>query len=314
MPRNRSPRVAALGSPTRRTVASPSSRQTGPLKRRLIVAALLLASLAMITVYFREAPSGGLHDFQSVAASTMRPFEIGAQRVSRPFRDAYGWAAGLFHAKSENERLQAELDQLRSDVILNAELQREFNEIAALLRYRRGDRFPQDFPRDSAVAASVMSNPAGEFEQKIVIAAGSADGIRVYDAVVTGRGLVGHVSKVLRDQAQVTMLTDQESAVTARVISPTAKTGAIGIMRHGEGSALFLDRIPKERKVQRGDIVVTAGRGQGGLGSFYPSGIPIGVVAFVGQTDVDEFQDVQVQPNVDFSDLDSVLVLVPENR
>ena len=106
MPRNRSPRVAALGSPTRRTVASHSSRQAGPLKRRLVVAVLLLVSLAMITVYFREAPSGGLHDFQSVAASTMRPFEIGAQRVSRPFRDAYGWVAGLFHAKSENERLQ----------------------------------------------------------------------------------------------------------------------------------------------------------------------------------------------------------------
>jgi rod shape-determining protein MreC len=314
VPRNRSPRVAALGSPTRRTVPPSYSRQAGPLKRRLVVAALLLASLAMITVYFREAPNGGLHDFQSVAASTMRPFEIGAQRVSRPFRDAYGWVAGLFDAKSENERLQAELDELRSQVILNAELQREYDEIRALLRYRQGDRFPQDFPRNRAVAASVMSNPSGEFEQKIVIAAGSADGLRVYDAVVTGRGLVGHVSKVLRDQAQVTMLTDEESAVTARVISPNARTGAIGILRHGEGSALFLDRIPRERAVKRSDIVVTAGRGQGGLGSFYPSGIPIGVVTSVGLTDVDQYQDVQVQPNVDFSDLDSVLVLVPKKR
>jgi rod shape-determining protein MreC len=303
--------VAALGSPTRRTVApSYSSRQAGPLKRRLVVAVLLLASLAMITVYFREAPSGGLHDFQSVGASAMRPFEIGAQRVSRPFRDAYGWVAGLFHAKSENERLRQELEDVRSQVILSAEARRENRQLRQLLDYRRGDTFPQDFPRDRAVAASVMSNPAGEFEQKIVISAGSSDGVRVYDAVVTGRGLVGHISKVLRDSSRVTMLTDQESAVTARDVT----TGAIGVLRHGEGSALILDRVPKEKRILQNDIVVTAGRGQGRLGSFFPRNVPIGRVTSVGQTDVDLSKDVQVRPFVDFSDLDSVLVLVPTKR
>ena len=303
--------MAALGSPTRRTVApSYSSRQTGPLKRRLIVAALLLASLAMITVYFRETPSGALHDFQSVAASAIRPFEIGAQRVSRPFRDAYGWAAGLVHAKSENERLHQELEDVRSQVIVSADALRENKRLKDLLKYQRGATFPEDFPRNRAVAASVMSNPAGEFEQKIIISAGSSDGVRLYDAVVTGRGLVGHVSKVLRDQSRVTMLTDQESAVTARAV----KTGAIGVLRHGEGSALILDRVPKEKSVVQNDIVVTAGRGQGRLGSFFPGNIPVGYVNSVGQTDVDLYQDVQVRPFVDFSDLDSVLVLVPKKR
>lgn len=311
MPRNRSPRVAALGSPTRQTVApSYSSRQAGPLKRRLVVAVLLVASLAMITVYFREAPSGGLHDFQSVAASAMRPFEIGAQRVSRPFRDAYGWVAGLFDARSENERLRRELDDVRSQVIMSAQALREKEQLEDLLKYRRGATFPEDFPRDRAVAASVMSNLAGEFEQKIIISAGSSDGIRVYDAVVTGRGLVGHVSKVTRDQSLVTMLTDQESAVTARDV----KTGAIGVLRHGEGSALILDRVPKEKKILKNDIIVTAGRDQGRLGSFFPRNIPIGYVNSVGQTDVDLSKDVQVRPYVDFSDLDSVLVLVPRKR
>ena len=271
---------------------------------------LLLVSLAMITVYFREAPSGGLHDFQSVAASTMRPFEIVAQRVSRPFRDAYGWVAGLFHAKSENERLHEELEDVRAQVIQSAEAQRENKQLRDLLKYRSGATFPQDFPRNRAVAASVMSNPAGEFEQKIIISAGSSDGIRLYDAVVTGRGLVGHISKVLRDQSRVTMLTDQESAVTARDVT----TGAIGILGHGEGSALILDRVPKQRRILENDTIVTAGRGQGRLGSFFPRNIPIGSVEFVGQTDVDLYQDVQVRPFVDFSDLDSVLVLVPKNR
>jgi rod shape-determining protein MreC len=300
-------RVAALGSPVRRTVApSYSSRTTGPLKRRLVVGLLLLTSLAMITVYFRESPNGGLHDFQSVAASAMRPFEIGAQRVARPFRDAYGWTAGLFHAKSENEQLRQELEDLRQAMIQNAAAARDYEEVVRLLRYKQGPKFPQDFSGDRAVAAAVLSNPEGEFEQRITIAAGSSDGIHRYDAVVTADGLVGHVSQVLRDQALVTLITDKESAVSARDVS----TGALGVLRHGEGSALFLDRVPKNKRVKAPDLIVTAGRRQGRLPALYPQGIQIGYVASVGQTDIDPYQDVQVVPFVDFTDLDSVLVLV----
>jgi rod shape-determining protein MreC len=262
----------------------------------------------MITVYFREAPSGPLHDVQSTAATVIRPFEIGAQRVSRPFRDAYGWVAALFHAKSENERLQEEVDQLRAQVIATAELQRENRELVSLLRFRRGEQFPQDFPRRRTIAATVLSNPAGEFEQKIVVAAGSTDGVRPYDAVVNGDGLVGYVSKVLGGQSEVTMLTDPESAVTARDV----QSGAIGILKHGEGAALFLDRVPKQRQVRKDDLVVTAGSGRGPLGSFFPAGIPIGLVAFIGQTDVESFKDIQVVPFVNFSNIDSVLILLAE--
>lgn len=300
-------RVATLGSPVRRTVApSYSSRTTGPLKRRLVVGLLVLTSLAMITVYFRESPNGGLHDFQSVAASAMRPFEIGAQRVARPFRDAYGWVAGLFHAKSENEQLRQQLEDLRQAMIQNAAAARDYEEVVRLLRYKQGPKFPQDFSGDRAVAAAVLSNPEGEFEQRITIAAGSSSGIRHYDAVVTADGLVGHVSQVLRDQALVTLITDKESAVSARDVS----TGALGVLRHGEGSALFLDRVAKNNRVKAPDLIVTAGRRQGRLPALYPQGIQIGYVASVGQTDIDPYQDVQVVPFVDFTDLDSVLVLV----
>ncbi len=92
-----------------------------------------------------------------------------------------------------------------------------------------------------------MSNPAGEFEQKIIISAGSSDGIRLYDAVVTDGASSATSRRSLRDQSRVTMLTDQESAVTARDV----KTGAIGILGHGEGSALILDRVPKQKRNRR---------------------------------------------------------------
>jgi rod shape-determining protein MreC len=308
-------RVAALGSPVRRTVApSYSSRTAGPIKRRLVVGLLVLASLAMITVYFRESPNGGLHDFQSAAASAMRPFEIGAQRVSRPFRDAYGWTADLFHAKSENERLREELERLRQEATVGAEAVRENEQLRQLLKYQSGPTFPRDFPRDKQVVASVLQNPAGEFEQKIVITAGSSARVGLYDAVITEDGLVGHVSKVMRDTALVTLLTDEESAVTAKVQRPVRARQAapVGILRHGEGSGLVLDSVHKDKIIERGDRVITAGRQHSRLASLFPRGIQIGVVTSVSQGDIEPFKNVQVTPNVDFDSLDTVLVLVSE--
>jgi len=130
----------------------------------------------------------------------------------------------------------------------------------------------------------------------------------VYDAVVTDRGLVGQVTKVLHDTALVTLLTDKESAVTAK----DHQTGAIGVVRHSQGpeDLLFLDQVLKNKKVNSGDVVITAGQMSGHrLSSFYPKNIAIGRVTRVGQTDVDPFQDVQVMPSVDFSSLQYVLVL-----
>ena len=46
-----------------------------------------------------------LHDAQGYGASALRPFEVAAKRVARPFRDAYDYVSGLTSAKSENAKL-----------------------------------------------------------------------------------------------------------------------------------------------------------------------------------------------------------------
>jgi rod shape-determining protein MreC len=270
-----------------------------------VVAVLAAVSLALITGYFRESEAGPLHDAQSIGASAMHPFEVGAERLVRPFRDAYGWLSDLFNAREDNERLKAQIELLTSQAIQNSTAATELKRLEALLDYRGSDTFPADY---DAVGATVLADPPSRFEQWIVIAAGSTDGVRENAPVVTDEGLVGRVTKVTRDQSRVTLLTDKESAASAYDI----RTEAVGVIRHGAGSgdALILDRVPKEERVQRDDVVVTSGRRFGLLPSIYPRNIPIGIVTSVGQTDIDVHQQIQVEPFVDFSSLDSVLVLI----
>jgi rod shape-determining protein MreC len=298
-------RVAAIGSPVQRPGSSTQSARSSAVgRRRLVVAVLTVVSLALVTVYFRESDSGVLHGFQSTGASVLRPFEVGAERVARPFRDAASWFGGLIDSKAENKNLKEQIEALRQQVILSESAVRENTQLKTLLDYREGARFPKDY---RAVAARVIARAPSRFEQQIVVSAGKNDGISRHDAVVSADGLVGEVTKVANNVAQVTMLSDETSAVSALDIS----TNASGIAQHGRSSSsLTLERVTKDQVVNRGDVIVTSGFRSGDLSSLYPRGIPIGSVTSVGQSDTDLYKQIQVDSFVDFSQLEAVIVLV----
>jgi rod shape-determining protein MreC len=286
-----------------------SPRGVGALRRRLIVGSLVLLSLVLITLSFRSGDDGPLAGVESAGAAVLRPFAVGFERVAQPFRDAYGWADSLLEARSEAERLRQEVRELRQQNIQSAFVRQQNDTLRGLLKYLDSPRFPDDFEPTSA---EVVARPAGAFTQAIVIAAGSDAGVSVEDPVITGDGLVGIVTRVTDGTARVQLLTDQEAAVSAIDL----RTGATGIVRHAHGTreTLVLDRVRKQDVVEEGDEIVTAAWRAGALSSLYPKGIPIGEVTSVGQTDTDLFQQVQIEPYVDFGSLDAVIVLRPSER
>ena len=268
---------------------------------------LVVLSLVLITVYFRESEGGAVHDLQSAGATVLRPFEVAAIRVASPFQDLYDYVAGLVNAKSERDRLRAELESTRRQLIQYQFAAQENRSLRKALRYITGPRFPSRAFRP--VSAAIISKPPSQFEQSVVVAAGRADGVADNDPVVDRDGLlVGKVTKVVSHQAQVALLTDEDSAVSAIDLN----TRAEGIIKHGRasGSTLFLDQVPRSEHVARLDRIVTAGWHSGKLSSLYPRGIPIGWVSDAGYSSTDLYARVQVTPYADFSSLDSVIVLV----
>jgi rod shape-determining protein MreC len=270
---------------------------------------LVVVSLALITASFRETSGGRLHGVQNGGAAVMKPFEVAANRIARPFRDAYNWFDGLVNARSENQKLKKEVQQLRQ---ANATAQSAVNEnvsLKLLLHYEEGPTFPRDF---RAVNASVLARSAPDLRQQITVSAGRQQGVRENDPVVTSDGLIGRVTLVAPTLARVTLLTDATSAVAS--VDP--KTKAYGLIEHGAGGGtqLILARVPKDRIVKEGDSIVTAGTQLKALPDLYPKGILIGRVTSVDQSDVDIFKQIQVSPFADFSSVDSVAILVPKER
>lgn len=268
-----------------------------------------MLSLALVTLSFRQQDDGPVASAQEGAAAVLRPFQVAADRIAEPFRDAYGWFDGLLAARSDAEALRRENEMLRQQVVQSRLAERENTRLRELLDYRSGPRFPEGY---RGLATAVISRPAGAYAQAVVIAAGRNDGLAVDDPVVTQDGLVGKVSRVGSRTARVTLLSDDRSAVSALDLA----SDAAGIVRPGQGprSPLRLDRVPKDAVVRVGDTIVTAGWRSQRLASIYPRGILIGRVTSVGRTDTDLYTQVQVTPFADLASLEAVLVLIPQER
>jgi rod shape-determining protein MreC len=299
--------VAVLGSSVQRSRNDrrpPRGRKTQ--LRRFILLGLVLAALVLLTISFRSPTSGALHDAQGYGASALRPFEIAAQRVARPFRDAYDYVSGLTGAKAENTKLRSEMRTWRTQAAANVAAARQLAELKSLMRFEELKTFPKDY---TAVNTTVISFP-GTTSQQVTIAAGTNRGIRLNTPVVTADGLIGHVTNVGPNTAQVTLVTDGVSSVPAVDVTH----GVTGLIRHGPRGTFTLDRVPKEAVVQKGDIIVTRGTVDRRYPDYYPYGIPIGTVLSASPSDIATFLTVQVKPFASFGSLDVVAALVSTKK
>jgi rod shape-determining protein MreC len=297
LPRNRTVRLAVLGSSVQR--AAPSGRSSA-LKRRIIVGVLVLAALVLITVSFRSSALDGV---QGTGATILKPFEVAADRVTRPFRDSVGWFHGLVNARNENKKLRAENESLRHQQILSEGAIQQNVQLQKDLDYHG----PPSVANYRNVFASVLANPQSAIDQSVTISAGSSAGVT--DA---SGALIGTVDKVTSGASRVMLLTNTESNVTATDLTSPA---VVGVVRRGGGSSgvIVLDRVPKQPVVNVGDTVMTAGTlGSSQFPSKYPRGVPIGTVKSQSNNDASLFQNIQVQPFVDLTTIESVVVLVPK--
>jgi rod shape-determining protein MreC len=269
------------------------------LWRRLLVVALLVLSLAMLTLYFRESDSGPVHRAQQAGLKVLSPLQSGVSRVVQPFRNAWNWVGDLFSAQSQNKKLRAEVAKLEALVAERLELQQENQRLKQLLDVRSDPVFPAG---STFVAARVIAQPTEVWYSKVIINAGSSKGVKLYDPVVNEqKGLVGRITALSSNASQVTLLTDQQSAVGAEVLPSEAR----GLVAGSLTGNLSMDLVDRSEKIVAGQLLVTSGTSQ----VLHIRGIPIGFVEDVGKQEVELYQSVSVKPLVDFKRLEWVLVV-----
>jgi rod shape-determining protein MreC len=273
-------------------------------RRRAALAVFVALSLGMLTAYFGEGGGGVLHTLQRGAQEALAPLETGASRALKPARDLFGWFGDTLDAKGENDDLRAELEDLRKRLAAAETARREARQLGALADLRESDGFPAG---TEPVRARVIARSPTVWYSSVKIDKGSGDGLRADQPVIAAGGLVGKVTKVTGGTAEVTLITDASSAVSAQVM-PNGATGIV-TPAGGDPDDLLLDFIPKGRRVTEGTTVVTSGFVSSRVESLFPRGIAIGRVTEVDPDEFEQFQRVHVTPFADVRALDHVEVL-----
>jgi rod shape-determining protein MreC len=272
--------------------------------RRAALLIFVTLSIGLLTVYFGESAGGGLHAIQRGAQEVLAPIETGAGRALKPLRDLFGWFGDTIDAKDENDRLKSELEELRAELAEAQTAKRDVRQLRGLVGLGRADGFPQG---TEPVTARVIARSPNVWYSAIKVDKGSGDGVRVDQPVIAAGGLIGKVTRVSGGSAEVRLVSDAESAVSAQVMPD----GANGIVKPqvGDESKLVLDFVEKGRRVTQGTTVVTSGFSSARVESLFPRGIPIGRVTKVDFDELELYQRVHLRPFADLSRLDWVQVL-----
>ena len=270
-------------------------------RRRAVLALLVVLSLILLTAYFGEASSGGLHSVQRGFLTVVSPIQNGANKALKPVRDLFGWFGDTLHAKGQRDELRKQVDTLRHQLVADEAEKHSYRELLTL--YHLDNQLSVNDYRP--VSATVVAKSPNVWYSTVTIDKGESSGVRVNDPVINGEGLVGKVAQVASDGAQVTLITDSSVGVSARIGS----TGATGIVQPkvGDPNDLLLQYLPANTQANRGEYVVTSGTVSSPDDSLYPPGIPIGQVT--SSNEESAYRSVNVHPLADLHNLDVVQVL-----
>ena len=253
----------------------------------IIIFALLIATANMQDVSGGQTVAGG------VFVPVQRFFYQMTDNVSSFFQKTFNTT----DLAKENQDLEDQLANLKSELADYDELQKENQRLSELLEYKQTQTNYQ-----FKVAGIVAKDPGIWFET-FTINVGSNDGVAVDMPVVTSDGVVGRIEEVGMNWSKVMTIIDGRSGISSN-IERTRDVGTVRGRMESEPSdpLLDMDFLPIDTDIKVGDNVLTSG-----MGGIYPKGLTIGQVVEVGEQG--NQKKVVVKSAVNFRNLEEIMVM-----
>lgn len=258
---------------------------------------MTIVSLVVVTVDYRAGENSPFDGAGRVALAVLAPIQRGLVTVFRPVGSFLGGLTEVPSLRARLSRLERERASVQAEREQVDDILRENESLRRLLALR--DRFGFQ-----TMGAQVIGIGPSNLERSVFIDKGTRDGVRKDMPVLAGEGLAGRVISASATTARVQLIINRQSAVAGRV----ASTGEVGVADGNGWGGLRFELLDPNAKVQVGDKIVTSGY-DGGL---YPLGLPIGTVVDAPPAGSNLTRMVAVQPFVDFSSLDYVLLVMGE--
>jgi rod shape-determining protein MreC len=263
-------------------------------KTLMIVGLIALVAISITVMSLPRPPAESGPGRGGAALTLIGPFQTAVSATIRFGKGIWRHYFFLVSAATENDRLRGALSLEKEknnryrEVTLSNQRLRQLLDFKATLGQR-------------VLAAEVIGKDPSPWFKTILINKGRRDGVKNAMPVVVSDGIVGRVVDTAGHYAKVLLLLDQNSAVDCLV----QRTRARGIVRGGLGGKCLFDYALRKNDIQVGDVVISSG-----LDTVFPKGLRVGRVAEIVKRNAGIFQDVIIEPSVDFEKLEEVLVLL----
>lgn len=200
--------------------------------------------------------------------------------------------------------LQQENARLKQREVANAQALQQAQDLATENdRLRRLLAARERLP-NASLMAGVLYETRDRFSRKIVLHAGSNEGVRAGSPVIDELGVVGQVTRVFRDTCEVTLLTDKDQAIPVQI----QRNGLRGVAYGGaDPGTLDLRFMASNADVTQGDVATTSG-----LDGIYPPGLAVAKVERIERATTDQFARIVLRPLAGVESHRQLLVLLTD--
>lgn len=221
--------------------------------------------------------------------------------ISSMINSAQGFFTFIFNMKeyqAENEELNKRINLLEKEVRETEELKKENTRLRSMLEMRERQT---EYETETA---EVIAKEAGNWFNSFTIDKGTADGISIYNTVITDKGLVGYVAEAGTTYSKVISVIDSTASVAA-VVKRTGDAAVVeGDLKLQEQGLCRMVYVNRNSVITVGDYLETSG-----MGGIYPKGIYIGKIREVTGDGTGLSQNAIIEPAVDFDAVSEVFVI-----
>ncbi|GAA2017709.1 rod shape-determining protein MreC [Catenulispora yoronensis] len=276
-------------------------------RTRLLLAVLLAAAFAMITVDARGGARSPLRPLRAAGEAAFGPVQHAVSAAANPVTD---FVHGLGHSTADQKqitRLKAENAALREQNETSADARARAGELDKLLHVAALGGY-------RTVPARVLAfAPRQQGTWSATIDAGSVDGVRPGMTVLGGDGLIGRTTAVGADTATVLLAADPRFTVGVRTPGAGGPGGGgqVGLATGGGAGGFSVQFYDPQADIPLGTPVLTFGSSGG---SPFVPGVPLGTVTAVQPTPGSLTRTATVKPYVDYGAIQTVGVVVAPPR
>ena len=265
-------------------------------KQTEVLGVIITIIILILLIFLTNMEVNKLSYLEAVASSITSPVQKVFNDIKNKIQGNTGYFADLETVKKENEELKIKNSELET-LVRELEILKADNK--TLEEYMN---LTQKYGEYSTVPANVISRDVSNFSSNLIIDVGSRDGITENMTVIADKGLVGYVLSVTETTAKVQVIIDSASTVSCNLTTSNESIICKGTLDNNQ--VLRATYIPTSAELIQGDTVITSG-----LGGIYRRGIFIGNVKEIVTTSNVTDRYAVIEPAVDFSKLETVLVI-----